>query len=332
MDEINGDLDFREQLNNELSAYPKCPVAVSCRTVSYDRFETHFPDFSIFKLAGLQTQQRNAYIAKYPAENIESYSPSHLIEQLERSPQMEALATNPLLLSILCFVTDSTHKGAPLPRRTDLYAALIRKLLNNPKRDEIPYSPAAPTLETKCTILARVALSLFLQHGDDRRLVFTEKELQQEIREASRIEGYQNAEFADAFRKDLVERCGILRGTSSDGYWFLHLTIHEYLAAEALASLINSNSWDSELQIGRNSHTVRYILDKKAWLPVWQEVIIFLAGQLEEPCTLLEMLSDLEKDDRFLHRTGVAALCLPEISLIKLEECSELSTHLTQRG
>ena len=54
-------------------------------------------------------------------------------------------------------------------------------------------------------------------------------------------------------------------------------------------------------------------VDRKAWLPAWQEVIILLAGQLHDPVPLLEMLLNDETDDIFCHRLALAALCLPEI-------------------
>ena len=54
-----------------------------------------------------------------------------------------------------------------------------------------------------------------------------------------------------------------------------------------------------------------------AWLPAWQEVIVLLAGNLNDPLPLLEMLADEGKDDLFRHRLAVAALCLPEIEALR---------------
>ena len=63
------------------------------------------------------------------------------------------------------------------------------------------------------------------------------------------------------------------------------------------------------------------VVDKKAWLPAWQEVIILLAGTLTDPtletrtdpALLLRLLADEQKDDYFRHRLALAGLCLPEL-------------------
>jgi hypothetical protein len=47
---------------------------------------------------------------------------------------------------------------------------------------------------------------------------------------------------------------------------------------------------------------VRDLVDGRAWLPAWQEVVVLLAGRLKDPLPLLELLADESKDDLFHHR------------------------------
>jgi len=84
---------------------------------------------------------------------------------------------------------------------------------------------------------------------------------------------------------------------------FLHRTFHEYLVARALAQRAQAEGWGA----------IAVLLDRKAWRPAWQEVIVLLAGQLADPVPLLLRLADGRRDDLFRHRLALAALCLTEI-------------------
>src|SRR5204862_3550709 len=98
----------------------------------------------------------------------------------------------------------------------------------------------------------------------------------------------------------LSEQDGVLvtAGAGDEApYMFLHLTVQEYLTACYLANLINPNRWDAAVPLypaGRNV-SAREFVDRKAWLPSWQEVIVLLAGNLDDPVPVLELLVDEKK-------------------------------------
>ena len=52
---------------------------------------------------------------------------------------------------------------------------------------------------------------------------------------------------------------------------FLHRTFHEYLSACALARQAHMEGWEA----------IASLIDKKAWLPAWQEVVILLARHVD---------------------------------------------------
>jgi len=92
---------------------------------------------------------------------------------------------------------------------------------------------------------------------------------------------------------------------------FLHRTSQEYLAAKALARQANRTGWASVA--GR--------IDRWSWHPRWEPVILLLAGQLDDPAPLLELLADEQRDDLFRHRLATAALSLPELSADRSAHC-----------
>src|SRR5437879_5824946 len=102
---------------------------------------------------------------------------------------------------------------------------------------------------------------------------------------------------------------------------FLHRTFQEYLAAGGLAA-----------QLKGDSEQAWVVVDRKAWDPEWEPVIVYLAARLGDIAVgkntsdeqdrnrglsqlkhLLGLLSDTRKDDFFRHRLALAAQCLPEI-------------------
>jgi hypothetical protein len=113
---------------------------------------------------------------------------------------------------------------------------------------------------------------------------------------------------------DLVNS-GILRVDADRRYFFLHLTIHEFLTACALAEKAEEQGWEA----------VASLVERKAWLLTWQEVIVLLAGTLTDPtldtwtdpALLLSLLARKQEDDYFRHRLALAALCLPELDPTK---------------
>ena len=316
LDEITGhNPSFTAALKTVLTTFPTCPTVLTCRTVSFEQHATLCPDLPIFLLAGLEETQRDTYIRAFPAEHHDRYDAEELIAQLAQVPQMRPLTTNPLLLSIICYVVNDP-RGVSLPAtRTALYTKAVEKLLARSRRVEIAYPAEEPDVEEKRVILERIALNLFTK--ETRTLTFTSRELGQELRRVLAEKGYGSASapWANALRADLTHNSGILRGDGEQGYFFLHLTIHEFLAAAALTRAVREQGWQARIGLTGSGVLVRNLVDSKAWDPRWQEIITLFAGQLHDPAPLLRLLADATHDDLFRHRLTLAVLCLPEIDV-----------------
>jgi len=330
VDEIKGEPVFLSLLATTLKTFPACPTILTCRTVSFERHKTLCPDFPIFTLAGLDRVQRDAYIRAFPAAYPTNYDPDMLIDRLQDTPQLLSLAANPLLVSILCYVADSTA-ATPFPTtRGQLYAQAVERLLTfRTQRITTPYPGAAPAPHEKLAILQRTALQLFAQ--SDRQLTFSGRTLGQALKDALREEGYGDVSgpWANALLEDLLHNSGLLRGDAELGFFFFHLTIQEFLTAAALAQHVNDNGWTAPLAVAGKTVRASQLVDKKSWDPRWQEVIALLAGQLTDPLPLLTMLTTKEKDDVFAHRLALAAQSVAEVRPDLHSKFSQLIDQVT---
>lgn len=315
LDEIEEKPTFVAVLKATLQLSRNCPTIITCRTVSFDQHQSLCPDFTVFTLAGLEETQRDTFIRMFPASHPEQYDPEAVVQQLQTNSGMSSLAANPLLLSIMCYVIDQAKSPLLPTTRGDLYKKALETLFaHTQQRVEVRYPGEQPAVEEKLSVAQRAALYLFLQ--EEPQLTFTGEELRHTFRRALIAEGYPEgavAPWANALRTDFVHNSGILRGSGEQGFFFLHLTVHEFLAAAAIAHLVNEEGWDTRIERPGVGVTLRQLIDRKAWDPRWQEVITFLAGQLTAPLPLLNLLATEKHDDIFRHRLALAARCLPEL-------------------
>jgi hypothetical protein len=243
-----------------------------------------------------------------------------LRELLRRTPQVRGMAQIPLLLGFLCALYREDRQSRErrdwnLMRRTDLYEAVLQRLLNGQWK-EPPRRLTEVEVDAKREMLEPVAYHLFVSGKEQFKL----RDVRTAFRSAhaALYPGEPLTEKAVSRRiEEWSEEDGVLvkAGAGDESpYLFLHLTFQEYLTACSLAERINKHGWDkATVPVGEKAVAAKLLVDRKAWLPQWQEVIILLAGKLDDPVPLLELLSDDATDDVFRHRLALAALCLPEI-------------------
>lgn len=316
LDEIHGDKSFLADLTSALNHdFTKCPTVITCRTDSFEQHEKACPGFPRFILRGLTDEQRDEFVRNYPAENPARFQAQELIGELHRVRQMHLLVATPLLLSIICYVVDDPKEKVELPiTRVKLYDRAVRKLMAHYEgRLDTSYPSDPPDVAQKREILERTSLYLLL--SDRAAMRFEAKELRLALNQALRDLDYPAGAtpWANAFTKDLTRNSGLLRWKGETGS-FRHRTIQEFLAAAALARLANDEGQEAVVQVSGRKRTVRELVGKKAWDPAWRDVICMLAGKLQKPGWLLELLADVAADDLFRHRLVLACLCLPEIA------------------
>jgi HEAT repeat protein len=69
---------------------------------------------------------------------------------------------------------------------------------------------------------------------------------------------------------------------------------------------------------------MQQLLTSRLFDPQWQEVIVLLAGELDDPTPLLSYLAEENQDDLFRPKLALAARCLPEINVESWQAFSSL--------
>jgi HEAT repeat protein len=255
-----------------------------------------------------------------------------LIRELGEKQAVSGMAQNPLLATLLCIAYRPVPGQAPLAlplRRVELYERILEGLLGRwPHREAQAFEgPKREDLIAPKLWLLEAMAERFFPH---QRLM--EKDLHEFLwGDGGKHTGYLNSlpqthplhcrlkATGRTMEAELIED-GVLAPCGVDDYMFLHLTFQEYLEASALAR----RGWAG----------IAGMVDRKAWHPAWNEVVIMLAGRLERPeevRALLERLADPRTDDIHQHRAILAAQCLDELKADHRTQVKPIVDRLTER-
>jgi HEAT repeat protein len=278
-----------------------CHRILTCRTPNYDRSWLPWHQVKEYELAPFEPRDIRRLIERWFEGDTDKAS--SLKTTLDLSFSLAHACRSPLITTLVCLV----HEEQPLAeetRRRDLYNRALRLLLKRGWQDR-GESWSESDLDERLWVLEKVAWELFPKRPEVNQ--FGHREVLQALQQALKVLGLSTA--PDQLRNDLL-KSGILVEAGLDRrgqarFSFLHRSFLEYLAARALAGRVAEEGWEAIVDL----------VDRKAWHPAWQEVILFLAGELEDPAPLLELVSDETKDDYFRYRLALAARCLAESAL-----------------
>lgn len=251
---------------------------ITCRLAAQDYV---FEQFTEVEIANFDSAQIISFAAKW-------FSPQDAILQLRfihalhENPAILELATNPLLLTLLCLVFEDS---AAFPKnRTLLYKEVLKILFRtwDVSRD-IERDSSIPTLSLvdKEDLLSRIALLSF----ERREYFFLQKELEQWIAQwmAERQRQFPSAhlEFsAEAICKSMESHHGLLIERAKGIYSFPYFIFHEYFAAHGIVAQARSSSLETVLH-----RLLDQIID-----PDWHEVFLLIVELLDERDSLPQLL------------------------------------------
>jgi hypothetical protein len=145
-----------------------------------------------------------------------------------RSPVVQEMAQNPLLLSYVCAVAETVDL-VPEVRRTELYGHILGLMLGQRFADEV------------LDLLEELAWLMFSRNANNVRL--SEREL---LRRIERSPRFRNRNPLDV-RDDLLRRRILVRLGASGDVSFSHRSLGEYLAGSYLAQSVNYSGWEVDL-------------------------------------------------------------------------------------
>jgi len=277
----------------------QCRVLLTCRTANYDRSDIPWAMVTEYDLAPFGPAEIGDFIRRWHGEKDARGEKLNAV--VGRSYSLQHACRTPLVTTLACLaneekeVTDET-------RRPDLYAQVLRGLLRKAWRED-PLSPQDPHIEDLLEMLRPMAWKLFL--ASPRVNQFPNLQVKKAIGISARKAGLPVRVTGP--RDELLER-GILVGAglkeNEVQFSFLHRAFQEFLVAEHLSRVANELGWEKAKVAVESGQRVslQTLLDKKSWLAEWQEVITLLAGGLDDPAPLLELLKNEGRDDLFRHR------------------------------
>jgi predicted NACHT family NTPase len=247
---------------------------ITCRIAAKDYTFDKFKDVEVadFDDKQIATFARKWFQAKEAAKAEE------FIRQLGKNDPIRELATNPLLLTLLCLVFEESAKFPGL--RSELYEEGVDILLRrwdetrNIEREQV-YKNLS--LQHKKDLLSQIALTTF-QQGD---YFFKQKQLEQYIYDYIRhLPDAQNKPEAlqlnsEAVLKSIEAQHGLLVERAKNIYSFSHLTFQEYFTAKRV---MERADWQNLVRV---SHLTA---------ARWREVFLLTAEMLQNADELLRLM------------------------------------------
>ncbi|MCL1494468.1 MAG: NACHT domain-containing protein [Pseudanabaena sp. Salubria-1] len=238
-----------------------------------------FEKFTEVEVANFQPLQISQFAQRWFLNN--SRHIELFLRKVEDNRPIQELATNPLLLTLLCSVFDEF--GDFPTNRSDLYREGLDVLLKkwdakrNIERHQI-YKNLS--MQRKEDLLAQVACTTFYQGDYFFRQVDLESYITEYIRNLPKANTDEEALQLDseAIIRAIESQHGLFVERAKGIYSFSHLTFHEYLAAR-------------ELVYNGNQDTL-ILLASKITDPRWHDILRLAVGMMRSADELLILMKE----------------------------------------
>ncbi|NET30821.1 MAG: NACHT domain-containing NTPase [Cyanothece sp. SIO1E1] len=253
---------------------------LTCRNAAQ---EYAFERFIEVEIADFNQQQIIAFSRNWFKFIQDESKSDKFLAQLQQHKRIQELATNPLLLTLLCLVFGDS--GDFPSNRSELYEEGLDVLLKrwdakrNIERDQTYRNLSR---QRKEDLLSQIAFATF-ERGE---YFFKQRTIEQEIK--NYIRHVPNASMdsgalqldSKAVLKSIEFQHGLLVERARNIYSFSHLTFHEYFVARKIVKIP-----DPRVQYKALSALVSHITQKR-----WREVFLLAMGMLPSSDYLLQLM------------------------------------------
>ena len=281
LDEVRESDCYRvmQEVRNLVAKFHSNQFVLSCRIATR---EYTLEQFSEVEIADFDESQIASFASKWFAAKDPARSLKFLSKLQQNRPILE-LATNPLLLTLLCLMFE---ESAEFPsNRSELYKEGLNVLLRkwdakrNIEREQV-YKKLS--IQHKEDLLGQIAWMTF-ERGD---YFFRQKELEQHIAAyirnlpgvSTEVEALQLD--SEAVLKSIEAQHGLLVERARSIYSFSHLTFHEYFTAREIVVSSDPQTLETALE-----QLVSHITEKR-----WREVFLLSVGMLRNADYLLQLM------------------------------------------
>ena len=298
LDEVKHDDTRRviKQIHNTAVIYYQNQYVITCRIAAK---EYTFQNFTEVEIADFDLEQIKAFVNNW-FRLKDPVKAEKFLAKFEHKKSIQELATNPLLLTLLCLVFE--EKLDFTANRAELYEEGIDIMLRkwdaerNIERDEV-YRRL--TLKRKKDLLSKIAFTSF----ENSTYFFKQKTLEEYV--ASYIQNLPDAHTDDAVLlfdsqkiiKSIVAQHGLLVPRAKNIYSFSHLTFHEYFTARQI------------IEVDKSTKLVIKNFVKHLWQKSWREVFL-LAIEMSSKADVLVLLMKREIDSLLAHENLIQELLI----------------------
>nr|WP_237418475.1 NACHT domain-containing protein [Actinomadura rayongensis] len=325
VDEITGPQrqDVRQWLRQMINDFPGIRVVVTSRPAAAGPDWLRHEGFSTLFLEKLGPADIRALVAHWhdsvrdasglpcEPEKLPTYQ-ARLMGRLESTPHLLALASSPLLASMLCAL--NLDREILPSNRMSLYAAVLDLLLE--ARDVKRDVPSARTVLLERDHKIRLLQELAWRLSTTNRVELPTSAVRTLIADRLTAMPQINAS-ADAVFDLLLHRSGVIREPVDGRVDFVHRTVQEYLTAKHAADL------------GDMDHLIH-----NAHRDQWRQTVAMAAGHANEPLRrelltgILDRIPSEPRRARALRLTAVS--CLETLPAIPVDAHDRLNECLTK--
>ena len=298
-----------EQIAGFASAHPKASVVATSRVVGYGAAELAPKVFSHHTLAPFDAAQLRDFVTHW-MEMVEPDDPAarrqsrdKLLAALAAEPRAQALARNPLLATLIALVH---RQDASLPgERAILYDKVV-ELLVRTRLHAKEQRFEGITEDIQIALLGKLALHMQRGRGDDDEgVTISRRDLTTTLTDLISLRGISSPKrTAETWVEWLCARTGVIVEQSAGVFGFLHLSLLEYLAGQAL---------DTELRSAGGDLAVANFIVEHLDASWWRETLLLIAGARATDKALVDALFGALKLGLWQHLEFCMALMREEV-------------------